>query len=110
MPRPVRKTDLDEVVGKMASVLGGSTAQRAAILRKALLKAGWTPPPVVYLEGDEIPSHLPVIDHHGEVRDDFQDYDKGDGEVYTANYDVVEMNIDYDAAISRERARRTTES
>lgn len=102
---PARKTDLDAAV---ASLVGqsGTTAQRAAVLRKALLKAGWVPPPAVYLEGDDIPSHLPVIDHHGEVRDDYQDYDAGDGEVYTANYDVVHMNIDYDAALARERVRR----
>lgn len=75
----------------------------------AILAAGWTPPPRVYLEGDEIPSHLPVIDNHGEVQPDYQDYDEGDGEVYTANYDVVEMNIDYDAAIAREKAQRTDE-
>lgn len=73
---------------------------------EALLAAGWTPPPRVFLEGDEIPCHLPVIDNHGEVRDDFQEFDEGDGEVYTANYDVVEMNIDYDAAVARERERR----
>jgi hypothetical protein len=76
----------------------------------AILAAGWTPPPRVFLEGDEIPCHLPVIDNHGEVRDDFQEFDEGDGEVYTANYDVVEMNIDYDGAVARERARRERQS
>jgi hypothetical protein len=71
-----------------------------------LIAAGWTPPPRVFLEGDEIPCYLPVIDNHGEVRDEYLDYEEGDGEVYTANYDVVEMNIDYDGAVRRERIRR----
>jgi hypothetical protein len=76
------------------------------VTAKAILDAGWTPPPAVYLEGDEIPCYLPVIDNHGEVRDEYLDYEEGDGEVYTANYDVVVMNIDYDAAVRRERVRR----
>lgn len=71
-----------------------------------LLAAGWAPPPTVYLAGDEVPCHLPVIDEHGEVRNDYQDYDELDGEVYTANFTVVHMNIDYDAAVRRERVKR----
>jgi hypothetical protein len=72
--------------------------------QEKLLAAGWTPPPAVYLEGDDIPSHLPMIDHHGEVDDDYQDY--FEGETHTANYDVVHMNIDYAAAVARAREKR----
>lgn len=75
-------------------------------MRDALVAAGWTPPPRVYLEGDKIPRYLPVINNYGEVRDDYRDYDEGDGEVYTANFHVVEMNIDYDAAIERAKEAR----
>ena len=73
------------------------------VTAKAILDAGWTPP-AVYLEGDNIPSHLPMIDHHGEVEDDYKDY--FEGEVHTANYDVVHMNIDYAAAVARAREKR----
>jgi hypothetical protein len=71
-----------------------------------LIAAGWTPPPRVFLEGDEIPCHLAVINNYGEVNADHTDYEEGDGEVYTANYDVVEFNVDWEAAIERERERR----
>lgn len=74
--------------------------------REFLVQAGWTPPPRVWLEGDDVPSHVPVIDSYGEVRDDYRDYDAADGDVYTANYDVVEMNIDYEAAITRAKEAR----
>lgn len=83
-----------------------SIGDMAMQIRERLLATGWTPPPRVFLEGDSIPSHLPVIDHHGEVDSDYQEFDDGDGEVYTANYDVVEMNIDYAAAVARERKHR----
>lgn len=78
-------------------------------IQERLVQAGWTPPPRVFLEGQAIPSHLPVINNHGEVRDDYQDYDVADEETYTANYDVVEMNIDYDAAVARAQAARQAE-
>jgi hypothetical protein len=99
------RADLAQIVYRVNSPMYGDydTHEDTA---DAILAAGWTPPPRVYLEGDEIPSHLPVIDNHGEVRDDYQDYDEGDGEVYTANFDVVEMNIDYDAAVARARQAR----
>lgn len=79
-------------------------------LHAELTHLGWTPPPRVFLEGDDIPSYLPVINNHGEVRDDYQDWDAADEETYTANYDVVEMNIDYDAAVEREKVRRAASS
>ncbi len=96
------------VAARLPEETGPAWSARA--VEQALLAAGWTPPPRVFLEGDDIPCHMPVIDNHGEVRDEYQDYDEGDGEVYTANFDVVEMNIDYDAAVARERARREQQS
>jgi hypothetical protein len=94
---------VDYIVSQVGSLEGGMKDQ-AMEIRKLLVEAGWTPPPAVYLEGDDIPSHLPMIDHHGEVEDDYRDY--FEGEVHTANYDVVHMNIDYDAAVARARERR----
>lgn len=94
---------VDYIVSQVGSLEGGMRDQ-AMEIRALLLAAGWTPPPAVYLEGDDIPSHLPMIDHHGEVEDDYKEYDPG--EVHTANYDVVHMNIDYDAAVTRARKER----
>lgn len=100
---------VDFIVSQVGFEAPGMKDQ-AMQIRKLLVESGWTPPPRVFLEGDEIPSHLPVINNYGEVNTDHTDYEEGDGEVYTANYDVVEFNVDWETAVARERHHRTEES
>lgn len=96
---------VDYIVSQVGFEAGGMRDQ-AMEIRKLLVEAGWTPPPRVFLEGDEIPCHLPVIDNYGEVNSDHTDYEESDEETYTANYDVVEFNVQWAAAVQRERERR----
>lgn len=83
-----------------------SIRDMAMQIRERLLAAGWSRPGRVFLEGDEVPSHLPVINNYGMVNDDHEDWDESDGEVYTANYANVEFTVDWEAAVARAKQER----
>lgn len=99
------RDDLAAIIYKINNPAYGDYGHHE-VTAQAIIDAGWTPPPQVFLEGDEIPCHLPMINNYGEVTTDHTDFEEGDGEVYTANYDVVEFNVQWEAAIERERKRR----